>query len=385
MNICYWSPHISDKVATVKAVLNSAKSIVKYDKDKRNISIINAVGEWNNFRDVIKSAGIELINFTGSITLYDNLLKDSYIKSRISYIFIFIFSFFKLFFFLKKKKPNYLIIHLITSLPLTLSILFKFDTRFILRISGLPKLNFFRKFLWKIASKNIYKIICPTQQTYADMLDFQIFDKNQLCTIYDPIISPSEIIQTQKLNPIQDDFIINNKKKYVLAIGRLSRQKNFSFLIKSFSSIVRNFPNLKLVILGEGEEKTKLEKLIVDYNLEKFVFIYGYKKNIFYFLENAYCFILSSLWEDPGFVLIESAYSGTLILSSDCRNGPKEILNNEDRGYIFESNNSDSFIYKFNKLTKEEKSHGEKVILAKKFSRNFSFFNHYNKISKILI
>ena len=217
------------------------------------------------------------------------------------------------------------------------------------------------------------------------MLDFQIFDKNQLCTIYDPIISPSEIIQTQKLNPIQDDFIMSNKKKYVLAIGRLSKQKNFSFLIKSFSSIVRNFPNLKLVILGEGEEKTKLEKLIVDYNLEKFVFIYGYKKNIFYFLENAYCFILSSLWEDPGFVLIESAYSGTLILSSDCRNGPKEILNNEDRGYIFESNNSDSFIYKFNKLTKEEKSHGKKVILAKKFSKNFSFFNHYNKISKILI
>ena len=64
-----------------------------------------------------------------------------------------------------KEKPDFLIIHLITSLPLILLIFFNFNTKFILRISGMPKLNFFRKVLWKLISKKIYLVTCPTITT----------------------------------------------------------------------------------------------------------------------------------------------------------------------------------------------------------------------------
>ena len=61
---------------------------------------------------------------------------------------------FKLKKLIDKEKPNYLIIHLITVVPLLLLYLFSFDTKFVLRISGLPKLTFFRTFFWKKISNN---------------------------------------------------------------------------------------------------------------------------------------------------------------------------------------------------------------------------------------
>ena len=64
----------------------------------------------------------------------------------------------------------------------------------------------------------------------------------------------------------------------------------------------------------------------------------GYSENIFQYMKKAEAFILSSLWEDPGFVLIESAMSNLFIISSNCKNGPKEILLNGKGGLLFESN-----------------------------------------------
>ena len=55
-------------------------------------------------------------------------------------------------------------------------------------------------------------------------------------------------------------------------------------------------------------------------------------------MKNAQAFILSSLWEDPGFVLIEAAMNNLFLISSDCKNGPSEILDNGNRGYLFKNN-----------------------------------------------
>merc|ERR1712127_916395 len=87
------------------------------------------------------------------------------IKSRFSFLLFFILGYFPLKKILDKNKPDYLIIHLITSLPLFILIFFNLKTKFILRISGYPHMNFFRKLLWKIALKKIYLITCPTYNT----------------------------------------------------------------------------------------------------------------------------------------------------------------------------------------------------------------------------
>ena len=137
--------------------------------------------------------------------------------------------------------------------------------------------------------------------------------------------------------------------------------------------------------MGEGEDFYKLKDFIKKNNLEKNVYLKGYKENVYEYLFNSKAFILSSLWEDPGFVLIEAGYSNTTLISSDCENGPKEILDKNKNGFLFKSNNHSSFLEVFESFQKTDtKEINIKKINAKKMSRKFSLFSHYCELSKIL-
>ena len=122
MKVFYWSPHISH-VATIKAVLDSAISLNKYGNNKYDVRIINANGEWDNF----KSEKVNFINLFSNI-YFKTFPISGFIKSRISYLYIFIRYFSALKKLIKNEKPDYLIIHLITSLPLILLIFFNFKS-----------------------------------------------------------------------------------------------------------------------------------------------------------------------------------------------------------------------------------------------------------------
>ena len=78
----------------------------------------------------------------------------------------------------------------------------------------------------------------------------------------------------------------------------------------------------------------------------------GYTENIYKYMLKSKAFILSSLWEDPGFVMIESAMCNLFVISSNCKNGPKEFLLNGKAGLIFKSNVEDEL---FNKLDEFKK------------------------------
>ena len=101
---------------------------------------------------------------------------------------IFILNFFGLANLINKEKPDYLIAHLLTSLPIFLTLIIKNKTKVIIRISGLPKLNFVRYIFWKLFSKKIYRVTCPTISTYEYLKKTNIFDKNKLFVLRDPVI-----------------------------------------------------------------------------------------------------------------------------------------------------------------------------------------------------
>ena len=138
MKVFYWSPHI-DRVATIKAVINSAYSMNLYSKQKFIPYLINVAGEWDNYKKEIKKKNINIINITNSKIIKNNT--KGFIKSRLVYIYIFFISFLPLLKLIKEKKPDYFIIHLITPVPLIINFLFNFNCKFILRISGYPKLK----------------------------------------------------------------------------------------------------------------------------------------------------------------------------------------------------------------------------------------------------
>ena len=98
---------------------------------------------------------------------------------------------------------------MITSLPLSLLNLFKFKTRFVLRISGLPKLNLFRRYFWVLTGKKIYKITCPTIELKNKLIENKVFDKNKLFYLPDAILNLKNYKKIEnKLN-----IIANSDKK----------------------------------------------------------------------------------------------------------------------------------------------------------------------------
>ena len=167
-----------------------------------------------------------------------------------------------------------------------------------------------------------------------------------------------------------------------MSAGRLTKQKNFIFNIE-FSDFLKVNDNFILLILGEV--KKSLNKLIESKKLKEKVFLLGFKKNVYSFMKNSEIFILSSLWEEVGFVIVEAAICNSYIISSDCPNGPKEFLNNGKNGILFK-NNSKKGLFKslihYCSLDKK-KIYTDKLIL-KKNTRKYTMFKHYLVLNKLL-
>ena len=182
--------------------------------------------------------------------------------------------------------------------------------------------------------------MCPTEDTHDYLINNKIFDKKKCYVLNDPILEVS------KFNILTKEKLENNleNKKYILNIGRFVDQKNQIFLIKAFKKILEIDKNFFLVLLGDGELEKKLKSLTMKLNIDKNILFLGHVQNVFKYLKHAKYFVLTSKWEDPGFVLLEAAFSKTSIISSDCPNGPREILDNGSGGFIFESNNLEDFL-----------------------------------------
>ena len=354
MKIFYWAPWIGN-VGTIKAVKNSSFILNHYSGGKITTKIIDSVGEWQNQKLS------NIVNLSNK-KIYKYLPKGGYIKSRFTYITIFIFSFLPLLRLIMREKPDYLIVQLITSLPIILNLMFKLNTKLILRISGFPKMNFLRKFLWKIASKKIHMITFPSYDLYIQFKKLGIFEETKMQVLYDPIVNYNELINKKNDQVFQNDIINEN---YLLSVGRLTKQKNFSFLKKNFKKITHKYKERKLFIVGEGELRRDLEMQIKNLNLEKDVKLLGFQPNVYKFFKFAKLFILSSLWEEIGFVIVEAAASNVNILSSDCKNGPREFLLNGHAGYLFQNNSSESFLNKFDEFVKDNEREKRKKVFSK--------------------
>ena len=376
--ILYWSPHLTN-IGTINSVINSIKSLETFSKNKFNMSILNLFGEWSE-NEELKNYNSNLINIFNP-KIHKFIPKNSFLKSRLSYIVFFILSFFKLKKILKKNDDAILIIHLLTSLPLIIVTVFNLNINVILRISGRVKYNPLRKFIWKFCKNKIRFVTCPSNATRNEIIELNLFEKDNIVTLYDPILEPKKIFQL-KNESINEKQILN--KKFILGIGRLTEQKNFSYLIKGFSKIHQFYPEYILVILGAGEQKNQLKKIIQSNNLEDKVLLLGFKKNVYKYLHNCECFISCSKYEDPGASIIQAISCNKFVISSNCKNGPSEILLEGYGGILFDLSNQtfEEYFKKYLELDAFEKK--KNIINAKKNILKFTLFRHHNSLKNLL-
>jgi len=182
----------------------------------------------------------------------------------------------------------------------------------------------------RILIKKLYpqaqKVIAASQGIKIALTKHFGIQEEKVAIIY----NPHDIKQYQKLAeaPLpKGDFSKIFKNSFVfINIGRLSPVKGHYFLIRSFKKVVKKHHEAKLLILGKGELKKKLENLITELSLTNHVFLLGVYDNPFPFLKFSDVFVLSSLGEGLPNVLVEALSLNLPIISTDCPTGPREIL-----------------------------------------------------------
>lgn len=135
-------------------------------------------------------------------------------------------------------------------------------------------------------------------------------------------------------NAIHPINVLNRtRNKRIVTVGRLSKEKGHEILIKAFSKLWDT--DWELDIIGDGNQREKLEILAKELNIENRVLFHGQRKDFSNLLGNSSIFVLPSLYEGFPNALVEAMSVPLTCVSSDCIAGPAEIIQNGINGYLF--------------------------------------------------
>ncbi|MEH6413489.1 glycosyltransferase [Pseudomonas sp. CGJS7] len=125
--------------------------------------------------------------------------------------------------------------------------------------------------------------------------------------------------------PLDDPWFQPGTTPVILSVGRLSPEKNFAGLIRAYAGL-RLPMRVHLAIIGEGPQREALQALIDELGLCERVRLLGQQANPYAYMRRSRVFVLASLFEGFGNVLIEAMASGAPVISADCPVGPREVL-----------------------------------------------------------
>ena len=173
---------------------------------------------------------------------------------------------------------------------------------------------------------------------------------------------------------------INKKSKIILNIARFEKQKNHLMLLESFKNVHKQI-NAKLILVGYGSEKKNILQYINRNNLKKKVLLITDNKNIFSYYKIADLFVLTSIYEGFGNVLVEAGMFKVPIISTNCKSGPKEILKNGKFGDLVNIGDTK----RLSKLILKNLKKPNKIKILKMYEslKIFNIKNHIKKYEKI--
>ena len=148
------------------------------------------------------------------------------------------------------------------------------------------------------------------------------------------------VFKNKKINPIYNPYLqkINNKnfkkKNFIINIARLRKQKDHKTLLYAFKIFLEKNKRYKLLILGHGNLDNELKLLAKKLEISNKVIFKGWVKNTIPYLKKSKIFVLSSIYEGLGNVLIDAINYNVPCVSTNCPSGPNEILLNGKGGYL---------------------------------------------------
>jgi len=174
-------------------------------------------------------------------------------------------------------------------------------------------------------------VVAVSQGAAGDLEQELRWPPGRVHVIHNPVVDPTVIAASQET--VEHPWATDHSKPILLAVGRLSPQKDFPTLLKAFALLTKQQP-ARLIILGDGEERQALEQLAEQLKINEDVYFAGFVSNPYSWMQRAEGLVLSSRWEALPTVLIEALACGCPITATDCPSGPSEILQQGDYGTL---------------------------------------------------
>lgn len=206
------------------------------------------------------------------------------------------------------------------------------DTSTILSVRNFSVLEKNESFLSRV-NELILKVLCnkanfviPVSIALQNSLaESYKIPHSKMLTIYNPYdIAEINRLSSELIEDSEHKKFLSSGKVFV-TVGRLTYQKGYWHLIKAFSMLSTD-SNAKLIIMGTGENQSKIQGLIKQLNLEEKVLLAGYQKNPFKYISRSYAYVQSSLFEGFPNAMSEAMACGCPVIATDCKSGPREIL-----------------------------------------------------------
>jgi glycosyltransferase involved in cell wall biosynthesis len=269
---------------------------------------------------LVRAVGVHLGALSKSVQVVDLQARNSYLALP------------GLMAYLRRRRPQ----ELVSSLPLTnlVAIIGRWvahsDVRLAIRIENTTSAQ--RRSPWKkFLEKRLLAWLFPKADhiiavSHAVALDAETYLKipaSHIDVIYNPVLRSA--VGSANLSTPAHPWFAEGCLPVILAVGRLAPAKNFPGLLRAFAEVCKLQP-ARLIILGEGEERSNLLALARELQVAEDVDLPGFVPDVPAFMHSSAVFVLSSIYEGLPTVLIEALASGCAVVSTDCPGGASEIL-----------------------------------------------------------
>src|SRR5690554_4249887 len=298
LNVCVFC--ISDSLNGAEQVLFK---IVKFYSEKGNnrVKMYFLKPQSNTYWKENLNSNVEIIYLNGSIiSLCKQIKKQHFEKVFSSHLMInALLGFLRTFRVLKAKK-----------------LIVRESTQVFGRYSGLKLLQY--KLAYFFGYRKIDLIVCQTQRMSESLKQNvpYLFKRTNVKVIPNPFEFPNQGIVNE---------FVEIPENTIVSAGRLIPEKGFDILIKSFAKIIEQNPEMYLMILGEGNERSKLENLVSELNLDKKVKLNGHVNNVYPYFKKAKICVVSSIREGFPNVLLQMMSQNERVISTDCAGGISEL------------------------------------------------------------
>lgn len=172
---------------------------------------------------------------------------------------------------------------------------------------------------------------------------------------------------------IMEKYGLTDTSELIISTSRLAKEKNIEFIIRAMPIIIKERPLARLLIIGDGDWKQNLEKLVQEIDMKKHIIFTGFMKheNIFPIYRAGRIFVFSSLTETQGLGALEAMVMGLPVVALKAT-GIEDLLENNKGGFLIEQKDTDKFAQVVIKLLEDTRLHGLKSEEARRRADDFS-------------